>query len=47
MVNSYIGKELTAKRSRAVSREIAPVVNKLFAEGPPPITRKKGGRQIS
>lgn len=43
MVNNYAGKEETAKRSAAVSREIAPALRKLHAEGGPPITRKKGG----
>ena len=45
MVNTYAGKEVTAKRSRAVSREIRPALKKMHAEGDkPPTTRKGGGK---
>lgn len=44
MVNTYAGKEETAKRSRAVSREIKPALKKMHAENGPPTTRKGGGK---
>lgn len=45
MVNTYAGKEATAKRSRAVSREIKPALKEMHAEGEGgPITRKGGGK---
>jgi hypothetical protein len=45
MVDNYIGKAETGKRSRAVSREIKPGLKTLHAEGKGgPITRKGGGK---